>query len=63
MDGQVDAQKAYSAQVTTNNVRVQLGRNAEYPAGEYNGSLDDVRIFSRALTQAEIQTIISEAAP
>lgn len=63
VDGLVDAQKSYSAPIRTNDIRVQLGRNAEYPAGEYNGQLDDVRIFKRALNQSEIQQIAAEATP
>jgi hypothetical protein len=63
VDGQVDAQKSYSAQLNTNNVRVHLGYNAEFPSGEYAGRLDDVRIFKRALTQSEIQEIGAEATP
>jgi hypothetical protein len=63
VDGQIDAQKSYTAQLNTNNVRVHFGYNAEFPSGEYSGLLDDVRIFKRALTQAEIQQIGAEASP
>ena len=63
VDGQIDAQKSYSATINTNDVRVHLGYNAEYPSGEYSGRLDDVRIFKRALSQTEIQQIASEATP
>lgn len=63
VDGQVDAQKSYSARLSTNDVGVRLGYNAEFPGGEYGGLLDDVRIFKRALTQAEIQQVGAEAAP
>jgi hypothetical protein len=63
VDGQLDASKAYSAALQTNNVNVHFGWNAEYPAGEYGGMLDDVRIYKRALTQTEIQQVGAEAAP
>jgi len=63
VDGQIDAQKSYNAQITTNDVRVHLGYNAEYPSGQYSGLLDDVRIFKRGLSQAEIQRIVGEATP
>ena len=61
VDGQVDAQKAYSATVNTNNVSVRLGYNSEYSSGQYDGLLDDVRIFSRPLSSSEVQQIRAEA--
>jgi len=63
VDGQIDAQSSYSAQLNTNNIRVHFGYNAEYPSGEYSGRLDDVRIFKRALSQAEVSQILNESAP
>jgi hypothetical protein len=63
VDGQVNAQAPYTATVSRNNVNVRLGYNSEYPAGQYDGRLDDVRIFSRALTQVEVQQIRAEATP
>jgi hypothetical protein len=61
VDGQVDAQETYSATVRTNDLHVRLGYNSEYQSGQYDGLLDDVRIFSRPLAQAEIQQIVAEA--
>ena len=49
VDGQVDAQKSYSQSVSTNDVNVRLGFNTEYPVGQYDGLLDDLRIFGRPL--------------
>jgi len=63
VDGQVDASKPFVQTLRTNDVPVTLGRNAEFTAGEYAGSLDDVRIFSRALTIGEIQAILAEGGP
>ena len=48
---------------TNNNLNVRLGYNTEYTVGRYDGLLDDVRIFKRGLSQAEIQEIVSEATP
>ncbi|MDH3728302.1 MAG: hypothetical protein OER77_12295, partial [Myxococcales bacterium] len=59
VDGQIDAQVSYSAPVSTNDVKVSLGYNAEYPSGEYGGLLDEVRIYSRALSQADIQDVMT----
>ena len=63
VDGQVDAQESYTATVSTNNLNVRLGYNSEYTSGQYDGLLDDVRIFSRPLSQAEVQQIGAEATP
>ena len=60
VDGQIDAQKAYSQTLRTNNINVRLGYNTEYTSGQYSGLLDDVRIFKRALTPQEILTIANE---
>ncbi|MGB8223396.1 MAG: LamG domain-containing protein, partial [Polyangiales bacterium] len=61
VDGQVDAQKGYSAAVSKNNVNVRLGFNSEYVTGQYDGLLDDVRVYGRALSQAEVQQVRAEA--
>jgi hypothetical protein len=63
VDGQVNAQAPYTATVSRNNVNVRLGYNSEYPAGQYDGRLDDVRIFSRPLSQAEVTQILNESIP
>ena len=55
VDGQLNAQAAYTATVRTNNFNVRMGYNQKYPTGQYSGFLDDVRIYNRALTLAEIQ--------
>jgi hypothetical protein len=42
-----------------------MGYNTEYPSAEYSGLLDDVRVYNRALSQAEIialQTVNSPPA-
>jgi hypothetical protein len=63
VDGQVDAQKPFSRTVNRNNLNVRLGYNSEYTPGQYDGLLDDVRIFSRPLSQAEVTQILNESAP
>ncbi len=55
VDGQVAAQRNLTAAISTNNVAVRLGFNTEYPTGQYDGRIDDVRIYNRALSQAEVQ--------
>ncbi len=42
---------------------LKLGGNAVFGSEWYAGLLDDVRVYSRALTATEIQTDMSRAAP
>lgn len=63
VDGLIDAQNSYTSTVSTNDQNVRLGFNSEYTVAQYDGLLDDVRVFSRPLSQAEVQQIISEATP
>lgn len=63
IDGQLDAQRTYSQSVSTNNIPVRLGFNTEYPTGEYNGLLDDVRMYNRALSQAEVANLMTPGEP
>lgn len=56
VDGTVDAQASFTQTLSMNNFPVRIGGNAEYTSGAFNGSVDDVRIYNKALTQAEITT-------
>jgi hypothetical protein len=50
--------KAMSGAIQTNSSPLRIGGNSPY--GEYfNGRIDEVRIYNRALSQAEIQTDMS----
>lgn len=40
--------------ISTNNLRVRIGDNEEYPQGNFEGVIDDLRIYGRALTQGEV---------
>ena len=63
VDGAVDAQEPYSSTVSTNNLKVRLGFNSEYTVGQYDGLLDDIRVFNRGLSQAEVTQILNEFIP
>lgn len=51
VDGEIDAQEPFSSTISTNDVNVRLGFNAEYTGGQCDGLLDEVRIYSRALSK------------
>lgn len=55
VNGNLNTSKAFNQILNNNSWRVTLGFNEEYTPANYNGVLDDVRIYSRALSQSEIQ--------
>jgi beta-lactam-binding protein with PASTA domain/Ca2+-binding RTX toxin-like protein len=49
------ASRAQTGSLTVNNGAVRIGGNAIWPDEFFQGSIDEVRIYNRALTLAEIQ--------
>jgi hypothetical protein len=54
VDGILDASLAASGTIATNTYQVCIGGNVDRPGREWNGLLDDVRIYDHALSAAEI---------
>jgi len=54
VDGALDASCPASGRLQTNDQPVCLGDNAEQPGRYWNGCIDDVRLYSYALSAAEI---------
>jgi len=54
IDGELDASCPASGSLQTNDHPVCLGDNAEQPGRYWNGWIDDVRIYSYALSETEI---------
>ena len=65
VDGVEDQQStvAYSGGIITNNEPVYIGENAEKPGLGWNGLIDDVRIYSYALSEAEIKALYAGKEP
>jgi len=59
IDGVLNASVGYSQVVRTNNFNVRLGMNEEYAPAFYGGALDEVRIYGRALTPAEVTILFN----
>jgi len=55
VDGLEDAVSAKRGAISTNTFNVCIGENAEATGRYWDGLIDDVRIYKRALTEAEIQ--------
>ncbi len=65
VDGVEDPQSpvAYKGGITTNGEPVNIGSNAGKPGREWNGLIDDVRIYSYALSPAEVAAIYAGKGP
>jgi hypothetical protein len=57
VDGVLDNSKDASGLINTNNFPVLIGENREKPGRYWNGLIDDVRIYSDALSEAEVKEL------
>lgn len=55
VDGVEDGSVETTGPIATNTERIYLGENAEAPGRQWSGLIDDVRIYSRALSADEIR--------
>ncbi|MCK4886525.1 MAG: hypothetical protein KAS96_03995 [Planctomycetes bacterium] len=60
VDGQLDATKSSSGSIITNDLNVRIGSHELVANSQCKGRIDDVRIFSRALSLAEINSLPDE---
>ena len=63
VDGQLDAQVAYTGGITANAYPVYIGDNSETAGRFWDGLLDDIRIYDCALSQSEIQDLMPGPPP
>jgi hypothetical protein len=63
IDGKLDASAPASGQIATNDEPVLIGENSEKPGRFWHGLLDEVRLYSYALSEDEITALYKEAAP
>jgi len=61
VDGTLNASAASSGTINTNDYKVMLGENAQQRNRYWNGLIDDVRIYNRALDANEIYPVPSGA--
>ena len=62
VNGILDKVEYVSGVVGTSTESVNIGANAEEPGREWNGLIDDVRIYGRALTQKEVRALYKNTA-
>ncbi|MHC4643152.1 MAG: LamG-like jellyroll fold domain-containing protein [Planctomycetota bacterium] len=60
IDGVLEAAKSAAKSIDVSSHNVFIGANAQVPGREWNGFIDDVRIYNYALSQAEIVSLLGE---
>lgn len=58
--GALDASARTQGSINVNTYPVYIGGNAEEPGRDWNGLIDDVRIYDYALSEAEVQALMEE---
>jgi TolA-binding protein len=61
IDGVLEAAKAAAKSIDISNYDVCIGVNAQAPGRDWNGLVDDVRIYDYALSQAEIVSVMDKS--
>ncbi len=63
VDGELDVSAEATGRINTNSWEVLIGENAEQPGRFWNGLIDDVRIYSYALSEDEIKALYAGKGP
>ena len=58
VDGELDASEPSTGKINVSRYPLWIGGNAQWPGGWWNGLIDDVRIYNRALSQEDVQIIM-----
>jgi TolA-binding protein len=61
IDGVLEAAKSAAKSIDISNYDMCIGSNAQAPGREWNGLIDDVRIYNYALSQAEIVSVMGKS--
>lgn len=61
IDGILESAKAAGNSVEVSNYEVYIGENGQVPGREWNGLIDDVRIYNYALSQAEVVSLMGKS--
>jgi len=59
VDGELDVSKDTSGAMSTSSYPVMIGANAQQGGREFEGLIDDVRVYKRALTDVEILGVMA----
>jgi len=62
VDGEVDATEESTGQINISSYPLWIGDNSQLPVSCWNGLIDDVQIYNRALSQEEVQRVMQASA-
>jgi hypothetical protein len=62
LDGEIDATEENSGEITVSSYPLYIGDNSQATGRFWTGLIDDVQIYNRPLTQAEIQIVMLSSA-
>jgi len=62
LDGEIDATEDNSGQITVSSYPLYIGTNSQHTDRFWNGLIDDVMIYNRALSQEEVQAVMMSSA-
>ena len=54
-DGVLDAEGAYTGLINTSTFPIMIGANAQQAGREWDGAMDEIRVYNYALTETEIR--------
>jgi len=63
VDGVLQATGSHDNSLTTNNTAFEVGRGQHFDDNEFDGNIDEVRIYSRALLASEISYLYNKGKP
>ncbi len=63
VDGNLDVSENSTGNINNSSYNVNIGENAEATGRYWDGLIDDVRVYNRALTQEEIQKVMMGIPP
>jgi HEAT repeat protein len=59
VDGELDASEPSTGKINVSSYPLWIGENSQFPGSCWNGLIDDVRLYSRALTDMEIREVMA----
>ncbi len=60
VDGVLIGSTSYAQTVANNNLNLRMGMNQEFVSAFYGGALDEIRVYGRALTTAEVTALFTQ---
>ncbi|MEZ5561268.1 MAG: LamG domain-containing protein [Pseudomonadales bacterium] len=63
VDGVPSGSRSYTGNLITNNLPLQIGQDQGFAGREWDGYLDELRVYGQALDAAQVQALMNETQP